>query len=67
MKYLREEVGSKACIVGKIVKSRKKWAGHMVSIKYERLPKRSETKKQEGCRNRGRPQLRWDDCVKRDL
>ena len=30
MKDLREEVGCKACIVGKIVKSRMKWAGHMV-------------------------------------
>ena len=57
MKYLREEVGSEACIVGKIVKRRKKWDGHMVSMKYERLPKRYETKKQEGCKNRGRPQL----------
>ena len=28
MKDLREEVGTKACIVGKIVKSRMKWAGH---------------------------------------
>ena len=44
-----------------------KWAGHMVRMKEERLPKRSQTKKQEGCRTRGRPQLRWDDCVKRDL
>ena len=32
-------------IVGKIVKSRMKWAGHMVRMKDERLPKRSETKK----------------------
>ena len=67
MKYLRAEVGTKACIVGKIVKSRMKWAGHMVRMKDERLPKRSETKKQEGCRKRGRPQLRWEDCVKIDL
>ena len=27
MKDMREEVGTKACIVGKIVKSRMKWAG----------------------------------------
>ncbi len=33
----------------------------------DRLPKRSETKKQEGFRKRGRPQLIWEDCVKRDL
>ncbi len=33
MKDLREEVGNKPCIVGKIVKSRTKWAGHMVRMK----------------------------------
>ena len=67
MKDMREEVGTKACIVGKIVKSRIKWAGHMVRMKDDTLPKRAETKKQEGSRKRGRPQLRWEDCVKRDL
>ena len=67
MKDLREEVGTKACIVGKIVKSRMKWAGHMVRMKDEQLPKRSETMKHDGCRKRGRPHLRWEDCVKRDL
>ena len=67
MKDLREEVGSKACIVGKIVKSRMKWAGHMVRMNDDKLPKRAEPKRQEGSRKRGRPQLRWEDCVKRDL
>ena len=67
MKDLRQEVGTKACLVGKIVKSRMKWAGHMVRMKDDKLPKRSETKKQEGFRKRGRRQLRWEDCVKRDL
>ena len=41
-------------------------AGHMVRMKDETLPKRSETKKQDGCGKRGRPQLRMEDCVKRD-
>ena len=67
MKDLREEVGTKACIVGKLVKSRMKWAGHMVRMKYDKLQKRAETKKQEGSRKRRRPQLRWEDCVMRDL
>ena len=60
MKDLRK-VGTKACIIGKR-------AGHMVRIgmKYDKLPKRAETKKQEGSRKRGRPQLRWEDCVERD-
>ena len=44
-----------------------KWAGHMVRMKYDILPKKSETKKQEDCRNRGRQQLGLEDCVKRDL
>ena len=46
-----------------------RWAGSMVRKKDERLQKRSETKKvkHEDCRTLGRPQLRWDDCVKRDL
>ena len=47
MKNLQEEVGTKACIVGKIVKSRMKWAGHMVRMKADKLPKTSETKKQD--------------------
>ena len=67
MKDLREEVGTKACIVGRIVKSRLKWAGHMVRMNDDKLPKTAETKKQEGSRKRERPQLRWEDCVKRDL
>ena len=67
MKVLREEVGTKARTVGKIVKSRIKWAGHMIKMKDERLPKRSDIKKQEGCGKRERPQIRWEDCVKRDL
>ena len=48
-----------------------KWAGvagHMVRMKDDRLPKiSSETKKQEGCRKRGRSQLRWEDCMKSAL
>ena len=67
MKDLREEVGTKACIVGKIVKIRMKWAGHMVRMKDDKFPKRSETKKQDSFRKRWRPQLGWEDCVKRDL
>ena len=67
MKDLTEEVGTKACISGKIVQRRIKLAGHMARMKDERLSKRSETKKQGGCRKRGRQQLRWEECVKRDL
>ena len=44
IKGLRE-VGTKACVVGKKVKRRMKWAGHIVRMKDERLPKRTETKR----------------------
>ena len=44
-----------------------KWAGHVVRMKDDKLPKRAETKKQGGSRKRGRPHLRWEDCVKRYL
>ena len=43
MKATLKEVTTKACLVGKIVKSWMKWAGHMVRIKYEIFPKRAET------------------------
>ena len=56
-----------ACIVGKIVMSRMKRAGHIVRMKDEIIPKIFEPNKQEGCSTRGRPQLRWEDSVKRDL
>ena len=39
----------------------------MVRMKDDELPKRAKTKKQEGSRKRGRPQLRWEDRGKRDL
>ena len=71
MKDLREEVGTKACIVGKIVKSRMKWAGHMVRMKDDKLinyrKHLRQRSKNVADRKRGRPQPRWEDCVKRDL
>ena len=33
MKDLLEEFETKACTVGKTVKSRMKWAGHMITMK----------------------------------
>ena len=40
-------------ILCKIVERRVKWAGHMVRMKDERLPKISETKKQADFIKRG--------------
>ena len=65
MKDIREEHGTKACILCKIVKSRMKRARRMARMKDERLPKRSETKKQGGCRKQVRSRLRWEDHLER--
>ena len=39
----------------------------MVKMKDDKLPKISETKKHEGYTKRGRPQLRWEECMEKDL
>ena len=31
------------------------------------IPEKTESNKQEGCRKRGCPQLRWEACVKGDI
>ena len=61
---IEEDFVTKACIVGNIqFKTLMKWAGDMVRMTDERFQKRSETKKQEGCRKRRRPQIRWENCI----
>ena len=57
----------KACVVDELVKSRMKCDGPIVRMKDEWVSTISETKKQAGCRKRGKPQLRWEDCLKRDI
>ena len=42
------------------------WAGHVGRMADDRLPKRAAELREVGRRRRGRPMLRWEDCVKRD-
>ena len=44
-----------------------RWAGHLVRMDASKLAKRAEVEKHQGRRKRGRPQLRWEDCVRRDM
>ncbi len=39
MDELREEVGIEKCLMGRLVKSRMKWAGHVERMKEDRLPR----------------------------
>ena len=40
---------------------------HVERMADDRLPKRAAELQEHGRRRRGRPRLRWEDCVKRDV
>ena len=67
MEELREEVGVRESLMRKLVRSRLKWAGHVERMEGEWLMKRAHALRVEGRRRRGRPRLRWEDCVKIDM
>jgi hypothetical protein len=46
---------------------RLKWAGHVVRMDQQRPAKRILNAKLEGTRRRGRPKLRWEDGVGKDV
>ena len=49
------------------MRSRLQWAGHVERMADERQAKRAAELREQGRRRRGRPMLRWEDCVKRDV
>ena len=67
MVELREETGVQWSLTERLVRSRLQWAGHIERMADERLPKRAAELREQGRRRRGRPRLRWEDCVKRDV
>ena len=40
---------------------------HVERMANDRLPKRTAELREKGRRRRGRPRLRWKNCVKRDV
>ena len=48
----------------RLVRSRLQWVGHVERMADDRLPKRAAELCEHGSRRRGRPRLRWEDCVK---
>ena len=67
MVELREETDVQWSLTERLVRSRLQWAGHVERMADERLPKRAAELREQGRRRRGRPILRWEDCVKRDM
>ena len=67
MNDLRKEVWMQCSLTGRLVRSRMRWTGHLVRMDASKLAKRAEVETHQGCSKRGRPQLRWEDCVRRDM
>ena len=67
MVELREETGVQRSLTERLVRSRLQWAGHVERMADDRLPNRASELREQGRRRRGRPRLRWEDCVKRDV
>ena len=64
---LREETGVQRSLTERLVRSRLQWAGHVERMGDDSLPNREAELREQGRRRRGRPRLRWDDCIKRDV
>ena len=67
MVELREETGVQRSLTERLVRSRLQWAGHVERMADDRLPNRAAESSEQGRKRRGRPRLRWEDCVKRDV
>ena len=67
MVELREETGVQRSLTERLARSRLQWAGHVERMANDRLPNRAAELREQGRRRRGRPRLRWEECVKRDV
>ena len=64
---VKGRAGVQRSLTERLVRSRLQWAGRVERMADERLPKRAAELREGGRRRRGRPRLRWEDCVKRDV
>ena len=60
---LDRETGEEQTIVGRTCRKDGGWK----RMADDGLPKRASELREQGRRRRGRPRLRWEDCVKRDV
>ena len=67
MDELREEIGVQMSLTGRLVKCQLSWAGHFVQMGDESMAKRADRLREQDGRKIGRPQLKWEDCVRKDI
>ena len=53
--------------MGRIVKTRMKWAGHVERMNEDGLPRKAHIHKEKGRRSGGRPCLIWQDFIERAI
>ena len=64
---LREETVVQRSLTERLRRCMIQWAVHIERMADDRLPKRGAELCEQGMRRRGKPRLRWEDCVKRDV
>ena len=64
---IREETGEQRSLTERLARSRLQWEGHVDRMADDRLPQIAAELREQARRRRGRPRLRWEDCLKRDV
>ena len=62
MDDLRKELCIWNCVMGRLVKSRMKWAGNVERTDDDSLPGKTYAH-HDKIKSSGRPRLRWVDCI----
>ena len=53
--------------MARLVKSRLKWEGHLERMKEDGQPRMAYVHQERGKIKRGRPRIRWRECIERDI